>query len=60
MNGLQKHIIDLKPARDHPGWDPAKKMLLSILEMYMQKDIWTVVSDDTKFGMCKKKWKELK
>ena len=28
--------------------------------MYTQKDVWTAVTDDTKFKTCKAKWEELK
>jgi hypothetical protein len=30
-------------------WDAAEKMLLGVLEIYTQKDVWTTVSDDTMF-----------
>ena len=35
-------------------------MLLGILEMYTQKDVWTTIVDDTQFNSCKQKWDELK
>ena len=59
MNGLWKHVTDLKPSGDHPEWDPAEEMLLGVLEVYTKKDIWITVSDDTKFKTCKEKWEEL-
>jgi hypothetical protein len=34
-------------------------MLLGVLEMYTQKDVWTSVSDDSVFKTCKAKWEEL-
>ena len=61
MNGLQKHMTDLWPADAvaQSNWDAMEEMLLGILEVYMQKDIWIAVSDNTKFNTCKKKWEEL-
>jgi hypothetical protein len=41
-------------------WDAVEEMLLGILEMYCQKNVWNVVSDDTKFDTCKSKWDELR
>jgi hypothetical protein len=35
-------------------------MLLGILEMYCQKNVWNVVLDDTAFDTCKSKWDELR
>jgi len=35
-------------------------MVLSVLEMYCQKDVWTSVGDDTKFKTCKSKWDKIK
>ena len=58
MNGLRTHITAEKDAADK-DWDAAEEMLLGVLEMYTQKDIWTTVSDDTVFKTCKAKWEEL-
>ncbi len=58
MNGLKTHISDTKPASDK-DWDAREEMVLDVLEMYCQKDIWMSVSDDSKFGTCKSKWEEL-
>jgi gag-polypeptide of LTR copia-type len=60
MNGLWLHITTgIKPAADQE-WDGQEEMLLGILEMYCQKDVWNAVSDNTKFASCKLKWDELK
>jgi hypothetical protein len=58
MNGLQTHITAEKDAADK-DWDAAEEMLLGVLEMYTQKDVWTTVSDNTVFKTCKAKWEEL-
>src|SRR6266478_3354254 len=58
MNRLKTHILDTKPASDK-DWDAREEMVLGVLEMYCQKDVWTSVSDDSKFGTCKSKWEEL-
>jgi len=58
MNGLKTHILDTKPASDK-DWDTREEMVLGILAMYCQKDVWTSVSDDSKFRTCKSKWEEL-
>ena len=59
MNGLKNHLIILQPSSD-ADWDNKEEMVLGVLEMYCQKDVWTSVSDDTKFKTCKLKWEELK
>src|SRR6266436_1231272 len=58
MNGLKTHILDTKPASDK-DWDAREEMVLGVLEMYCQKDVWMSVSDDSMFGTCKSKWEEL-
>ena len=58
MNELQKHVTAEKTNADK-DWDVTEEMLLGILEMYTQKDIWTSVSDDSVFKTCKVKWEEL-
>jgi hypothetical protein len=64
MNGLKNHIaIENPDPTDNDktkDWDAKQDMVLGILEMYCQKDIWTSVGDDVKFKMCKLKWDELK
>ena len=47
MNGLQKHITKDTHSADDKDWDAVEEMLLGILEMYTQKDIWTTITDDT-------------
>src|SRR6266436_1197044 len=58
MNGLKTHISDTKPASDK-DWDAREEMVLGVLEMYCQKDVWMSVSDDSTFRTCKSKWEEL-
>ena len=58
INGLRMHITAEKDATDK-DWDTAAKMLLDVLEMYTQKDIWTTIFDNTTFKTCKVKWEEL-
>jgi len=61
MNGLRDHITAEKPLGDAgKEWDPKEEIILGVLEMYCQKDVWTSVSDDSKFKTCKTKWEELK
>jgi hypothetical protein len=61
MNGLRHHITAEKLADDSDKeWDPKEEIILGVLEMYCQKDVWTSVSDDSKFKNCKAKWEELK
>ena len=44
MNGLQKHITKDTHSADDKDWDAVEEMLLGILEMYTQKDIWTAIA----------------
>src|SRR5260221_2814354 len=61
MNGLKNHITEEKPAIDpDKDWDAKQEIILGVLEMYCQKDVWTSVCDDSKFTSCKAKWDELK
>jgi gag-polypeptide of LTR copia-type len=60
MNGLRSHVTKDKPTMPPLDWSMMEDMLLGILEMYSQKDIWTTVLNDTKFATCKLKWEELK
>ena len=62
MNGLKKHITDTKDS-NNTKWDSKEEIILGVLEMYCQKDIWTTVTDnsvDSKVKMCKEKWEKLK
>jgi len=58
MNRLWKHVTAEKTNTDK-DWDVTEEMLLGVLEMYTQKDVWTSVSDDSVFKTCKAKWEEL-
>src|SRR5450432_569295 len=64
MNGLKDHItIDSSPDTDEAkvkDWNAKSDMVLGVLEMYCQKDVWTSVGDDVKFKTCKSKWDEIK
>src|SRR6266852_3436054 len=61
MNGLKNHITEEKPAVDpDKDWNTKQEIILGVLEMYCQKDVWTSVCDDSKFTSCKAKWDELK
>jgi hypothetical protein len=59
MNGLRCHVTDTKPDSD-VEWDDKEEMVLGVLEMYCQKDVWTTVANDSKFKTCKDKWAEIK
>ena len=59
MNGLKNHLTEDKVSGD-AEWDAKEEMVLGVLEMYTQKDVWTSVSDDTKHATCKAKWEEIK
>jgi hypothetical protein len=58
MNRLRKHVT-AKKTNANKDWDMTEEMLLGILEMYTQKDVWTSISDDSMFKTCKAKWEEL-
>ena len=66
MNGVRTHITDDKPSPDKAkpdlvtDWEAKEEIVLGILEMYCQKDVWTTVSDDSKSDTCKAKWVEIK
>jgi hypothetical protein len=64
MNGLKLHLTQDKPAdatsTAATEWDAKEEIILGVLEMYCQKDVWTSVSDDSKFKSCKAKWEEIK
>ena len=62
MNGLKALITEDKTSTD-TDWDRKEEIILGILEIYCQKDVWTTVADDSndsKFKTCKTKWAELK
>ena len=62
MNGLKALITENKTSTN-TDWDRKEEIVLGILEMYCQKDVWTTVADDSdnsKFKTCKTKWAELK
>jgi gag-polypeptide of LTR copia-type len=60
MNRVCLHITKDKPNLTPTDWVGREDMLLGVLKMYTQKDVWTTVSDNTKFSTCKLKWEELK
>ena len=59
MNSMKDHLTGTKPS-GNTQWDATEEIILGVLEMYTQKDVWTSVSDDFKFKTCKLKWEELK
>jgi hypothetical protein len=59
MNGQRKHVTADKDPADKE-WDDVEEMILGVFEMYVQKDVWAFVTDETKFKTCKLKWEELK
>src|ERR1700692_2204944 len=59
MNGLKNHLTQDTDANDKE-WDAKEEMVLGVLEMYTQKDVWTSVADDSKHKSCKAKWEEIK
>ena len=57
----KKHITDTKDSND-TEWDSKEEIILGVLEMYCQKDIWTTVADNSvnsKVKTCKEKWEKL-
>ena len=57
MNGLKAHLTEDEPSND-AEWDKKEDIILGVLEMYCQKDVWTSVADDSedsKFKSCKLK-----
>jgi hypothetical protein len=48
MNGLKLHLTQDKPADTTTAvatdWDAKEEIILGVLEMYCQKDVWTSVS----------------
>jgi hypothetical protein len=59
MNGLKDHLIKEADVNDKE-WDAKEEIILGVLEMYTQKDIWTSVADDSVYKSCKAKWDQLK
>ena len=56
MNGLKNHTTEASAADSNDKeWGMKQEMVLGVLEMYCQKDVWTAVSNDSKFKMCKDK-----
>ena len=59
MNGLKNFITEENPNPSDEDktkdWDAKQDMVLGVLEMYCQKDVWTSVADDSKFKSCKTK-----
>ena len=60
MNGLRDHVLRPAPATPSANWGAQEGMLLGILEVYIQKDVWIAVASDTAFPMYKAKWDKLK
>ena len=60
MNGLRPHLTEDKPQSGAGDWDAEEEIILGVLEMYCQKDVWQSVTDDSEFKSCKLKWAELK
>ena len=60
MNRLKAHITQDSPTSGDTEWSSKEEIILGVLEMYCQKDVWTSVSDDSKFTTCKQKWDKLK
>jgi hypothetical protein len=60
MNGLKSHITDAKPTNADKDWLDKDELIHGVLDMYCLKDVWTAMSDETKFATSKAKWDELK
>jgi hypothetical protein len=62
MNGLKDHITKNQPTDSTKvaAWKEKEEIILGVLEMYCQKDVWSRVSDDSKMGLFKLKWAEIK
>jgi hypothetical protein len=59
MNGLKNHITLTSDTSD-TDWDKTQEIIKGVLEVYIQKDVWNTVVDDTKFKTVKDKLDELK
>ena len=60
MNGLWDHVLGPAPATPSADWTAQEGMLLGVLEVYIQKDVWIAMASDTAFPTCKAKWDDLK
>jgi len=60
MNSLKAHIMRDTLTSGDTEWSSKEEIILGVLEMYCQKDIWTSVSVSTKLQTCKLKWDKLK
>ena len=58
MNGLKNYIKSTTDTSDQE-WDKNQEVLKGVLEMYIQKEIWARVAEDSKFKTIKDKWDEL-
>lgn len=68
MNGLKNHLTESPPATAtttnasglittviDKDWVAKEEMVLGVLKMYTQKDVWTTVSNDSMYKTCKAK-----
>jgi Reverse transcriptase (RNA-dependent DNA polymerase)/Integrase core domain/gag-polypeptide of LTR copia-type/GAG-pre-integrase domain len=60
MNGLRNHVTSATPDPNDTEWAAKEEIILGVLEMYCQKDVWNAVSDPAKFTTCHTVWKEIK
>ena len=60
MNGLKTYITLVTTNANDKDWDTNQEIIKGILEVYIQKDIWAAVADDTKFKTVKAKLDKLK
>jgi hypothetical protein len=60
MNGLKTYITSATANTNNKDWDTNQEIIKGILEVYIQKDVWAAVADDTKFKTVKAKLDELK
>jgi hypothetical protein len=60
MNGLKTYITSVTTDTNNKDWDTNQEIIKGILEVYIQKDVWAAVADDTKFKTVKAKLDELK
>jgi hypothetical protein len=60
MNGLKTYITLATANANDKDWDTNQEIIKGVLEVYIQKDVWAAVADDTKFKTVKAKLDELK
>ena len=60
MNGLKTYITLATADANNKDWDTNQEIIKGVLEVYIQKDVWAAVADDTKFKTVKAKLDELK